>query len=284
MGRAFTAKGLDSPRLSAEMLVAHVLKCERLRLYMEADRPASPEELATLRDLTGRALKHEPVQYLTGEAWFYGLPFKADRRALIPRPATQTLVESGIHHLRAEVNTEGSPTAPVLDLCTGTGCVAIALAKQVPNRAIVATDLSSEALTLAMENAAQHEVTDRIEFRQGDLFNAVDPSARFAAILSNPPYIPDHEWAAVEPNVKDHEPTLALRGGADGLDLVRPIIAGAPERLQPGGLLAIEVATSTTEQTKALFEQQGELRDIRVLTDFEGLPRVVVGIKVGNGA
>ncbi len=274
MGKAFTDRGIDSPRLCAEILVAHVLGCERLDLYMQADRPASPDELKTLRDLTARALKHEPVQYLTQDAWFFGMELKADQRALIPRPATETLVECAIEFLRGDDAAAG----PVLDLCTGSGCVALALAKSLREREIMATDVSTEALELAAENAEKLSLSDRIEFREGSLFEAVGAGATFAAIVSNPPYIPDHEWADVEPNVKDHEPELALRGGADGLEVVRPIVEGAGKHLASGGLLAIEVAASTTDVTAKLFAQHGYER-VRVLKDFEGFERVVCGAR-----
>lgn len=274
MGKAFADKQLDDPRFSAELLVAHVLDCKRLRLYMEVDRPATADELAKLRELTARALKHEPVQYLTEEAWFYGLAFKADRRALIPRPSTETLVESAIHHLRADA----APDGKVLDLCTGSGCVAISLAKNLPEREFVATDVSVEALELAQENARSLALSDRVEFLPGSLYEAVDRE-RFAVIVSNPPYIPDHEWGEVPSNVKDHEPTIALRGGQDGLELVRPIIGGAAERLVPGGLLAIEVAACTAHTVRTLMEQAPELDSVRVLKDFEGLDRIVLAVR-----
>ena len=274
MGIAFTDRGLDSPRLCAEILVAHVLGCERLKLYMEADRPASADELKTLRDLTARALKHEPVQYLTQDAWFFGMELKADRRALIPRPATETLVECAVEFLRGD----DAPAGAVLDLCTGSGCVALALAKSLKEREIMATDVSAEALDLALENAENLGLVERVEFREGSLFEAVEPGAAFAASVSNPPYIPDHEWVDVEPNVKDHEPELALRGGVDGLDVVRPIIERAPMHLMPGGLLALEVAASTAKPTSELFEAQG-YGGGRILKDFEGFERVVCGTK-----
>jgi release factor glutamine methyltransferase len=170
-----------------------------------------------------------------------------------------------------------------LDLCTGSGCVAISLAlvKQLAGRAVVATDLSADALALASENAATHQVSDRVEFVQGNLFEALSKTEHrgpYAAVVSNPPYIPDHEWAQVEPNVRNHEPTLALRGGVEGLDLVRPIVQQAGAYLADGGLLAVEVAASTAEVVRALFESAG-LSDVQVLPDFERLPRVVTGIR-----
>lgn len=275
MGKAFAGKGLDSPRLSAEILMAHVLGCERLDLYTAADRPASADELAMLRALTARALKHEPVQYLTEDARFYGMDLKADPRALIPRLSTETLVDAVVEHLRRDE----APDGAVLDLCTGSGCVALALARALPDRAMVATDISAEALALAAENAEALGLAERVVFREGSLFEALEPGERFAAIASNPPYIPDHEWGAVEPNVKDHEPHLALRGGGDGLELVRPIVQVAADWLEPGGLLAIEIASCTAEHVRAMLEAQGSYEHVRVLKDFEGLDRVAVALR-----
>ncbi len=275
MGKAFADEGLDSPRLSAEILMAHVLGCERLGLYTAADRPASADELSSLRALTARALKHEPVQYLTEDARFYGMDLKTDRRALIPRPSTETLVDAVIEHLRSEEAPDGS----VLDLCTGSGCVALALARALQGRSVVATDVSADALALAAENAVALGLAERVVFRQGSLFAAVEPGERFAAIATNPPYIPDHEWGDVEPNVKDHEPHLALRGGGDGLDLVRPIVQGAAEWLEPGGLLAVEIASCTAEEVRAMLEAQGSFERVRALKDFEGLDRVAVALR-----
>jgi release factor glutamine methyltransferase len=281
MSDAFTRKGLDSPRLMAELLLSHVIGCDRLRLYMEADRPASPLERNALRRLVTQALAHEPVQYLVGQAWFHGLPYHVDRRVLIPRPATETIVEHVLRHARAEP--AFAHTAMIADICTGSGCIAVALLKGMPHARAVATDISPDALEVARTNAGRHGVTDRIDLLPGDLLAALDshPVARAKSsthyLVSNPPYIPDHEWPAVAPNVKDHEPSIALRGGLDGLDHVRRIIEAAPAYLRPGGLLLVEVADSTAEAAAALARARPDLEHILVLKDFEGLPRVVVG-------
>ena len=272
---AFTERGLDSPRLSAEILVAHVVGCDRLRLYMDPDRPAAPAERETLRDLVKRALAHEPIQHLTGEGWFFGLPFHCDARALIPRPSTETVVEHVLQHAR---RSDAAPLRRVLDVCTGTGCIAIALAKNLPDAALVATDLSDDALALAAQNAERHAVSDRVAFRSGDLLEPVAGEDAFDAIVSNPPYIPDHEWADVPPNVKDHEPHLALRGGPDGLDIVRRLIADAPARLAPSGWLVIEVAAAHARDAAALATDAG-FTDVTILQDHEGLDRVVAAHK-----
>jgi len=284
MGRAFTTKGLDSPRLMAEMLVAHVIGCDRLRLYLDQDRPASPLERQTLRDLVTRALAHEPVQYLVGEAWFFGLPFHVDRRVLIPRPATETIVEHVLQHTRAThgVASKGEGLL-IADVCTGSGCIAISLLKRLPGARVVAGDLSADAIEVARLNAARHDVLDRLDLLRGDL---LAPFADFPAtrgepsldyLVANPPYIPDDEWPdKVDRNVLDHEPHLALRGGPDGLSLVRPLIADGARMLRPGGLLLIEVASSRAEEARELASASTLLTDARTLQDVEGLPRVVV--------
>lgn len=276
MSRTFEQRDLDSPRLSAEILVSNVVGCERLRLYMDPDRPASPDERDRLRDLVKRALNHEPIQYLTGEAWFFGLKLRADRRALIPRPSTETIIE---HVLQAERTVDRGRPARIADVCTGSGCVAVALAKHLPGAEIVASDVSAEALGLARENAEQVGVESRVELVEGDLLGPIAGAASehgpFDWVVTNPPYIPDHEWDDVPANVKDHEPTLALRGGGDGLDLIRPLIAQAKQHLSDPGQLVIEIAACQRDQVIDLAKQ-ANLRHPSVLVDHEKLPRVLV--------
>lgn len=273
LGEAFSKAGIDSPRLIAEMLMAHVLRCDRLRLYTEADRPATADERDRLRALVARALRHEPVQYLVGEGWFYGMPFTVDRRVLIPRPSTATIVDAFLTWARAR-----PAEAPIrfADIGTGSGCLAITILKQLPNSRAVATDISGDAIAVATANAARHRVADRIEFREGDLLTPLGSGAPFDAVVSNPPYIPDHEWDAVEPNVKDHEPTTALRAGPDGLQFVRPLIAQAPALLAPSGLLAIEIAESTADAVLTLAHANTLLTDHAIHCDEDGLKRVLI--------
>lgn len=268
---ALKDKGIDDARLCAELLVAHVIGCQRLRLYMEADRPATPDELTKLRDLAKRALNHEPVQYLVGEASFYGISLKADKRALIPRPETQALVDEAVNAIKGI----GDRALLVADICTGSGCVAIAIASQAPTAIVHACDIDANALALTAENIERTKLTDRITIFEGDLLAALPGDKPYDAIVANPPYIPDDEWAAVAPNVKDHEPTHALRGGADGLDLVRPLITQAAERLRPGGLLAIEIATARSEEALQLLTADDRYRDARIVRDFAGRPRII---------
>lgn len=283
MTEAFTQKGLDAPRLSAEVLLAHVIGCERLRLYMDVDRPANDIERAALRDLVKRAMDDEPVQYLTGEAWFYGLRLGVDRRVLIPRPCTEVIVEQVLHHCKSRPGFGGKSGegALIADVCTGSGAVALALAKNLTGSRVVATDISAEALTVARENAERLELTDRVEFVEGDLLEALaqHPAAgqdgELAFLVSNPPYIPDDEWEAVAANVREHEPVLALRGGMDGLALVRPLLTEAPRLVKRGGLVLVEVAASRAGEALAIAEQNPRLKSAEVLKDLEGLDRVI---------
>ncbi len=286
MTEAFTKKGLDSPRLSAELLLTHVLGCDRLRLYMDADRPASPLERDTLRDLVGRALKHEPIDYLVGERWFFGMAFHVSPAVLVPRPSTETIVENVLLHARAEPGFGGKTGEGVriADVCTGSGCIAIALLKNLPKATAVATDISADALAIARKNAERHTVADRIELLNGDLLAPLQVASGGAGrdlhyLLANPPYIPDYEWDAVPANVKDHEPHAALRGGADGLMFVKPIIEQAAEYLRPGGVVMVEVAACTAEQVSRFAGEQPGLEHPRILTDMDGLPRVVVATR-----
>lgn len=286
MSQAFVKRGLDSPRLCAEMLLSHVLGCERLHLYMEIDRPASREERDRLRGLVARALHHEPIQYLTGEAWFFGLSFQADRRVLIPRPSTETLVEHVLQHVRASARAgadderDDGDEMSILDLGTGSGCIAVSLATRLPRARVTATDISGDALDVAAINAARHGVGERVRLLRGDWFAALseesgEPRA-FDVITSNPPYIPDDEWPDVPANVKNHEPTSALRGGGDGLLHVRRIIEEAPAWLAPEGVLLIEAAASNAEAAATLAASRPSLDRVRILRDLENLPRVIV--------
>jgi release factor glutamine methyltransferase len=288
MHQAFAAKGLDSPRLLAEQLVAHVLGCDRLRLYLELDRPASPLERAALRDLAGRALKHEPVQYLVGEAWFFGLPFKVDRRTLIPRPCTQTIVEHVLQRERALHGPSRSDATRgdgllIADIGTGSGAIITALLKHLPLARGVATDISADALLVARENAGTHGVAERVEFLHGDLLAPLAdyPPTRsegsLAYILSNPPYIPDDQWPdQVDANVREHEPHTALRGGHDGMRFLGPLIENAPRLVKPGGQILLELAAAKAPICLARASLHPLLTNPRILKDHEGLERVLV--------
>ena len=272
----FEAGGIDSPRVVSEMLLAHVIGCERMRLYMEIDRPATPPERATLRDLVARAARNEPVQYLVGHAWFFGRAFDVNPSVLIPRPCTETLLECVLQWHQAAPGHAGPLLA---DIGTGCGCIAISLAIGIPDAHLVATDIDAAALVVARRNAARYGVVDRIDFCLGAGLGPLEHSAgggRFDAICANPPYISDQEWAQLAPNVSRYEPATALRGGPEGLDVIRPILMSAGEHLRPQGRLFLEIAHTHRD---AVVKIAGEARwpsDHTVSKDHEGFWRLFV--------
>lgn len=271
----FKTRGIDSPRLEAELLLGHVLGIDRIRILLDRDRPLSADELARYKALIVRRRTHEPVAYLLGQREFYGRPFRVDKRVLIPRPDTETLVEIALERTR-----DRSLYARVLDLCTGSGCVAISLAKERPTWRITATDISSGALTVARDNAHRLGAHGNAAFLEGDLFGALPkapPAARrFDLIVSNPPYIPDAEVLTLDRDVRDHEPHLALKGGGDGLALVRNIVDQAPDHLVAGGVLALEIMMGQSDEVEALLRKRG-FADVSSRKDYGGIPRVVSG-------
>lgn len=296
MHEHFESRGIDAPRVCAEMLLARAFQCERLQLYMEPERPANDSERTMLRAFVQRIAAHEPVQFVVGEAWFHSRAFRVSPATLIPRPSTERVVEEAISFLRARGRAGGSPDARpshqrMLDLCTGTGCIAIsvALAKGV-DVAVLASDISPEALELAAQNATRLGAASRVRFAPGDLYGAIaqppddgDASARsaegardrFDLITANPPYVSDAEWDALEPNVRLHEPALALRGGPDGMDLVRRVVDRAPHYLARGGLLLVEIGHAQRDAALALAHATAGLSDASVLEDHEGFHRVL---------
>jgi release factor glutamine methyltransferase len=281
-----------------------------MSLYMHADRPASPEELATLRGLVRRAGEHEPVQYLVGRWGFHGIELELDRSTLIPRACTETLVEAALSHLRERGLLDAGEGRPVraLDLCTGSGCVAIALARGVasarrgrralawsaasgespdtkstgtpePARAVsvIATDIVPAAVELARRNVARLGMRDSVEVRLGDLDAPLGPDDvhdGFDVLCANPPYVTSAEWEGLDRNVREHEPRTALDGGADGLDIVRRVIERSPRLLAPGGVLLCEIGSAQGDQAIALAHAAG-LAHASVMSDHEGHPRVL---------
>ncbi|MBI5069064.1 MAG: peptide chain release factor N(5)-glutamine methyltransferase [Deltaproteobacteria bacterium] len=259
----FARAGVDAPRLTAELLLAHALRCDRVRLYLDFDKPLGAPELAAFRELVRRRAEGEPTAWLTGKREFLRHAFRCDARALVPRPETELVAEAAIEALP-----EGGR---LLDLCTGTGCIAISAALARPGATVVATDLSPEALALAAENAAALQA--RVELLPGDLFAPLPAGARFDVVVSNPPYVPAGEIDGLSREVR-REPRLALDGGPDGLSLLRRIAAGARERLVPGGLLLLEMHESHAGPLPALCREAG-LAGPTVKRDLAGLPRWV---------
>jgi len=274
----FRARGIESPRLDAELLLARSLGTTRIQLVVDARRALSAEELARFREMVKRRRAHEPVAYILGEREFWGRVFRVDRRVLVPRPDTETLVEAALERTRYV-----SMSMRALDLCTGSGCVAITLAKERPTSVVYATDASEEALAVARENALRLGAYN-VVLRAGDLYAAcaaragtADASLRFDVITANPPYIARGEMPALQQDVRDFEPRLALEAGVDGLDVLRRVVAGAPAHLEAGGVLAVEVGAGQAPAVAELFRGAG-FDAIELRRDYARIERVVSGV------
>jgi release factor glutamine methyltransferase len=261
----FARAAVDAPRLTAELLLAHALGCDRLRLYLEFDKPLAEPELARFRLLVKRRAGGEPAAYLLGAKEFYGRSFRSDPRALVPRPETELLVEAALERMPSE---EGL----ALDLCTGSGCVGVTLALERPAGRVIACDVSADALALARENAER--LGARLELLQGDLFSPVPEDLRFHVIAANPPYVPTAELPRLARELQ-HEPSLALDGGEDGLAVARRLVAGAPSRLRPGGALVVEMHESHEQSLPSLCLEAG-FASAETRRAVAGLPRLVV--------
>lgn len=269
-------RGVDSPRLTIELLLAHVLHLPRLQLYLQFERVLGDAERDALRELVRRRGNREPLQHLTGTAAFCGLEFTVNRDVLIPRPETELLAERAWKFLQSRAGDASPDPAPAaLDFGTGCGCLAITLAVKCPTAHIAALELSPPALAVAQANAARHAVADRIRFHAGDGFAALHPALRFDLIVANPPYIPTADIDALEPEVRDHDPRLALDGGRDGLDLFRHLQAEARGFLRPGGCLIAEFGDGQATAIGELFGTGGWSVG-EIATDDTGRARILI--------
>ena len=243
-------KNVDSPRLHAELLLAHQLKLPRMKLYLNFERVLTPVETDGLRELVKRRATREPLQHITGSASFCGCEIAVSRHALVPRSETELLAEFG-WKLIATCNLQ---TVAVLDFGTGTGCIAIAIAAKCPSAQITALDISVDALALAQANALQNQASERIVFLQSDGFAALKIGTQFDLIISNPPYIASVEIDTLEPEVRDFDPRAALDGGTDGLDFYRRLATEAKPFLKPEGKIMLEFGDGQAEAIKNIFE------------------------------
>lgn len=266
-------KGVDSPRLQVELLLAHVLRLPRLQLYLNFERALTPGELDPLRELVRRRAAREPLQYLVGSVDFCGLEFIVTPDVLIPRPETELLAEKAWKHLDQLPAVAAAPV--VLDFGAGSGCLAVTLATHHPGAVIHAVDLSAPALEIARANAARHGVGHRLRFHLGDGLAPLPADARFDLIVANPPYIPTGEIPGLQPEVRDHEPRQALDGGADGLDFIRRLASEAPGRLRDGGRLMLEFGDGQEQAVEALFRTAG-WSEVAVDNDLTARPRMLV--------
>jgi release factor glutamine methyltransferase len=275
MTNHFQENAVESPRLISEMLLTHLFGGQRIDLYANIDRIATEDERDTLRSYIKRTIEHEPVQYIVGKTWFYGLEFDVNTSTLIPRTCTETIVEQAM--LFAS-QIEASPNR-IADIGTGSGCIAIMIAKHIKDATVVATDISIEALELAKQNAHNHGVDKAITFVEGSLTEPFSTLEPFNIICSNPPYIPDNEMLLLDKNVGDWEPKLALSGGHDGLKYIRPLLENSPDYLLENGILLIEIATSIKSEVLALAKSNPLLKEPKILRDRYGDDRFLRAIK-----
>ncbi len=291
----FEKKGLESPRLEAELLLAEVLGCARIRLYVDFEKPVDAAALAKFRDFVKRrGEKREPLQYIVGHTQFVDLKIKVTPAALIPRPETEILavwavdrameIATGTPHKPDPLDTLAQSAQPVrvLDLCTGTGCVALYVASKIPSARMIATDISKEALALAAENALALKQDARVVFLQGDLFAALNESAEtepFDIIVANPPYVDENSRAALQPEVRDFEPARALFAGESGTAIARRILAECDSRLKPGGWIGIEFGADQSKSIEEIAQRAGIFDTVKIEKDGAKLPRFLMARK-----
>lgn len=267
-------KGVENPRADAQILLGHVLGHDKTYLLVNFDQQPSEADRNRFKELIQRRVAGWPVAYLVGSRGFYNQVFEVTPAVLIPRPETETLVLEALTFLKPR-------TAPaVLDLGTGSGCIGITIAHEKKDARVTAVDVSPDALTVAKRNAEKNGVAERVTFLQGDLFAPLPPDSQFDLIASNPPYIAHNEFAALQPDVRDHEPRAALDGGADGLNFYRRIAADAGRFLKPGGRLLLEIGATQDADVRAILSERPELEVGPTLKDDAKLPRVVTAKRV----
>lgn len=271
------AVGIDSARLDAEVLLALAAGISRTGLYGQLRAPASSDVQTHFTALLDRRARREPIAYITGLQEFWSLSFAVTPAVLVPRPETELLVELARQSADPDAPDSGAPDGEsegrwICDVGAGSGCIAVALAQELPDARVVAVDISAAALAVAARNAAVHGVADRIYCIESDLFDGLDPGTRFDMIVSNPPYLTPDDFISPE---LAFEPRAALAGGTDGLDVVRRLVAATPARLRAGGRLIMEIGRGQEGAVRALAGAAG-LIDIRIVPDLAGIPRVLV--------
>lgn len=267
--KALEAAGIPSPRLDAEVLLSYCLSCERLEFYKNPERRLHEEEKAAFQNLIKRRLKGEPVAYITGRKEFWSFVLEVNNSVLIPRPDTEVLVEETLDIIK----TINSSDINILDIGTGSGAIALALAKEIPHAQLVATDISAAILAVAKKNARNLGLDSLIDFRQGNLFEPVD--GFFDIIVSNPPYIAEEEYRNLPRGVKDYEPPEALLAGIQGAEFYEKIINQAGDYLKSEGWLLLEIGQTQAAEIKKIAETAGKYKDIGIRSDYTGRPRVI---------
>ena len=264
-----TDKGSESPRLDTEVLLAHSLGCKRIDLYTRHDEVVTDDSRQRFKALIRQRIEGCPVAYLVGRKEFYSLEFEVSRAVLIPRPDTETVVEECLKLAKAMTE----PT--ILDVGTGSGCLAVTVAKYCKQARVTAVDISAEALEVATRNAAKHGVAERIRFVQGDLFAPLAEGEAFDFVLSNPPYIPHGDIAGLAAGVRDFEPHVALDGGRDGLEMLGRLVAGAPARLKSSGYLIVEIGSPQEKPARERILAVPGFELAKTVHDSAGHPRVL---------
>ena len=264
-------KGIESARVNAEIMLAYILKCKRLQLYLSFDRPLNENEKNLYREFLQRRVNHEPVQYITGIVGFYGLEFQVNKSVLIPRPETEILVETIIE------NTNENEETNILDIGTGSGNIAITLAKHLPNSKITAIDKSKDALKIAVKNSELNNVKERINFIENDILNNQNLFDNvFDLVVSNPPYISKKEYNNLEPELNKHEPSIALTDFSDGVIFYKNISKQAKNLLNTKGKLFFEIGAGQSKKIKEIMEQNN-FYNIQIIKDYQNHDRVIWG-------
>ena len=267
----FEKHNIPNPRLDAEVLLGHLLQKSRLQLYLHFDMPVFQNDLDVFREMIKKRVARTPISYLTNRKEFMSLDFYVDERVLIPRPETEFIVETIL-----KSNFDSSQS--ILEIGTGSGIIATALAVNKPEWEIIATDICKDALAVAEINRDAHDCNERITLLQGDLFEPIRPleSSRYNWVVSNPPYVMTNDHDALSPDVRDYEPHIALFAGEDGLSIIRMLVAEAPNHLHPNGKLIFEIGDTQKESVKALLNNQSEYKKFRFIKDYSGKDRVVL--------
>lgn len=269
----FNSRQIDSPRLTVELLLAHVLGVDRIDLYVRFDQPLSADELARFKQLIKRRLNREPVAYILGRKEFWDMTVAVDQNVLIPRPETEFLVEAALDLIAENADTY---RMRILELGTGSGAIILSLAAGRPGHMFYASDRDGGALAVARRNARANQPGTQVRFFAGDWFAPIHPAAAFDLIVSNPPYIPVDDISGLAPEVCQYEPAVALDGGADGLAAIRHIIETAPPHLRPGGRLLLEIGNGHSEMVQDLVERAQGFQLDRIFKDYGGYDRVVI--------
>lgn len=268
----FKSKNIQSARLDAEVLLSHVLRQERIYLYVHFDEPMEQNELNKFREYVKKRAQHVPIAYIIGEREFMGLPFKVTKDTLIPRPDTEILVENVLNNVDKDKEIE------IVDIGTGSGAIILSLLVNLPKVQGKTVDISSKAIEVAKENAVNLQVNDRCEFFVGDLFAPLDGS-KFDVIVSNPPYIPKKDIATLEADVKEYEPVSALTDGGDGLSYYRRLLSEGKAYIKENGFIALEIGIYQSEDVKQIAMDNG-WKNIKIIKDYAGIDRVVLAWNV----